>query len=295
MASPAVTYTFTNSTVADADEVNTNFADIINSLTDGTKDLSISALTAAGAATLNGNVTLGNASSDDITFTGSLSSTIPIKTTNSYNIGSSTIGLAGVYFGNAGGSTTIRDVSAASVSSSLTFTKPDVGANADYVMSAGAQTIGGVKTFTDGINLGDDNLTVHKTASGSITTAVAGITIDTANDDWVATRTGNQVTIKFKLKWDWTSSLADSSPAFSFAGLPSDFYPTTDEVSFQVLTNNTQDGVYLLSSMFLQTGTTFIIYRNAALAGFNTGISGTFSTGHVSLSNYYVQFTYTVQ
>jgi len=70
MANPSVTYTFSNGTAADASEVNTNFSDIINSLTDGTKSLSIDALTAAGAATFNGNVTLGNASGDAITVTG---------------------------------------------------------------------------------------------------------------------------------------------------------------------------------------------------------------------------------
>lgn len=70
MANPSVTYTFSNGTAADASEVNTNFSDIINSLTDGTKSLSIDALTAAGAATFNGNVTLGNASGDTITVTG---------------------------------------------------------------------------------------------------------------------------------------------------------------------------------------------------------------------------------
>lgn len=148
MASPAVTYTFTNSTVADADEVNTNFADIINSLTDGTKDLSISALTAAGSATLNGNVTLGNASSDDITVTGSLSSSIPIKVTNSYDIGSSTLGLAGAYFGNAGGSTTVRVVSASSISSNRVYTLPDAGADASFVLTQGAQTLAGNMTYT---------------------------------------------------------------------------------------------------------------------------------------------------
>lgn len=149
MPSPTVTYTFTNSTVADADEVNTNFTDLINSLSDGTKDLSIAALTAAGAATFNGNVTLGNASSDDITFTGSIASTIPIKTTNTYNIGSSTLGLAGIYLGNAGGSTTIRLVSAASVSSSATYTIPDVGTSGTFFMLGGTQTVTGTKTMQD--------------------------------------------------------------------------------------------------------------------------------------------------
>jgi hypothetical protein len=61
MAAPSVTYTFSNSTTADATEVNTNFTDIINGITDGTKDLTINLLTVNGAASFNGNVTLGNA------------------------------------------------------------------------------------------------------------------------------------------------------------------------------------------------------------------------------------------
>lgn len=67
MASPTVTYTFSNSTVADAAEVNTNFSDLINALTDGTSDHSISTLTLASTFTANGNVTLGNASGDTLT------------------------------------------------------------------------------------------------------------------------------------------------------------------------------------------------------------------------------------
>ena len=99
MPSPTVTYTFSNSTTSDATQVNQNFTDVINGISDGTKDLSISALTVAGNASFSGTVTLGNASSDDLTFTGSLASSIPIKTTNTYNIGSSTLGLASVYLG----------------------------------------------------------------------------------------------------------------------------------------------------------------------------------------------------
>lgn len=87
--------------------------------------------------------------------TGSLSSSIPIKTTNSYDIGSATLGLAGVYFGNAGGSTTIRVISDSSVSSSATYTIPDVGTSADFVMTAGSQTISGIKTFGNVITVAD--------------------------------------------------------------------------------------------------------------------------------------------
>jgi hypothetical protein len=75
MANPAVTYTFTNGSVADASQVNQNFTDIINGLTDGTKSLNIDAITAAGKATLNGAVDLGNATGDVITVNGAFAGT----------------------------------------------------------------------------------------------------------------------------------------------------------------------------------------------------------------------------
>jgi hypothetical protein len=126
MANPAVTYTFANSTVADATQVNQNFTDLINGMTDGTKDFSISALTCAGTATLNGNVNLGNASGDDLTITASLASTISIKTTNSYDIGSATLGLRSIYFGSSGGAFSTRVIGGAAASS-YTLTLPTTG------------------------------------------------------------------------------------------------------------------------------------------------------------------------
>jgi len=73
MAGPSVTYTFTNGTVADASQVNQNFTDLINGLTDGTKDLNINALTAAGTATLNGDSIIGNASGNASTVNATIS------------------------------------------------------------------------------------------------------------------------------------------------------------------------------------------------------------------------------
>lgn len=58
MAFPSVTYTFSNGTSADATQVNTNFTDLINGLSDTTKDISINAITSAGTATLSGAVVL---------------------------------------------------------------------------------------------------------------------------------------------------------------------------------------------------------------------------------------------
>lgn len=126
MPAPSVTYTFSNSTTADATQVNQNFTDLINAMSDGTKDFSISALTVAGNASFNGNVTFGNASGDDVTFTGSLASSIPIKTTNIYNIGASTLGLLSIYFGSSGGAFTTRVIGGAA-GSSYTLTLPTTG------------------------------------------------------------------------------------------------------------------------------------------------------------------------
>lgn len=135
MGYTAVTNSFTNGTTASASEVNQNFTDIINGLSDGTKDLSIAAITAAGTATFNGAITLGNATTDDLTITGSLASSIPIKTTASYNIGSNTLGLLSVYFGR--NAKTTRLIGHASMAADYTITLPDnVPAAANYALLA---------------------------------------------------------------------------------------------------------------------------------------------------------------
>jgi hypothetical protein len=97
MPAPSYTYTLTNGTTADATQVQQNFTDILNGVSDGTKDLSINALTVAGALTANGNVTLGNASGDDVTVTGSLASHLVPKTDATYDLGSSSIFHRAIY------------------------------------------------------------------------------------------------------------------------------------------------------------------------------------------------------
>lgn len=125
MANITVTNTFSNSTTADATQVNQNFTDIINGTSDGTKDFSISALTCAGNVTFNGNTTIGNASGDDLTVTASLASTIPIKTTNTYDIGSSTKGLRYIYFGDTADTNTHK-IQGQAISADVTITLPAV-------------------------------------------------------------------------------------------------------------------------------------------------------------------------
>lgn len=148
MSNPSVTYTFSNSTTADATQINQNFTDLINGLSDGTKDLSISALTVAGTATLNGAVNLGNATSDDITITGYLASSFIPKTNQTYDIGTADLGLRALYLGVASaGALTAKVIASASIAADRIYTMPEAGADASFVMTAGTQTISGAKTF----------------------------------------------------------------------------------------------------------------------------------------------------
>jgi len=121
MATPGVTYTFVNGTATDATKMNTNFTDVLNAMSDGTDDLNIAAITCAGTATFNAAVNLGNATTDDITISGSLASDIPIKTTESYDIGSATLGLQAIYLGDNAKTVALKANPAASASYSFTY------------------------------------------------------------------------------------------------------------------------------------------------------------------------------
>ncbi len=122
MAAPSYTYSLSNGATADASQVMQNYNDILNGVTDGTKDLTINALTCNGAASFKGTVTLGDASSDDVTFTGSLASSIPIKTTNAFDIGSASLGLRAAYFG--ANSQTAKIVGNGSMAGAVVVTLP---------------------------------------------------------------------------------------------------------------------------------------------------------------------------
>jgi hypothetical protein len=173
MAAPSLTYSLTNGTTADASQVQQNFNDIINGISDGTKDLSLSALTLAGTLTANGHVNLGNSSADDLTITASLASDLVPKTTGTYSVGSASLGFLGLYLAASADADTARII-AASHTADRDYTIPDAGANAEFVMTAGTQTIGGSKTFSNAI-----------TASGGI--SVTGAINATSGDATIGT------------------------------------------------------------------------------------------------------------
>lgn len=77
MPAPSVTYSFTNATTSDATQVNQNFTDLVNGLSDGSKTLTVSGIVAAtstvttlsattlavsGASSFVGTITVGDAS-----------------------------------------------------------------------------------------------------------------------------------------------------------------------------------------------------------------------------------------
>jgi hypothetical protein len=149
MANPSYTHSLTNGTTADASQVMQNFNDILNGVTDGTKDLSINALTAAGTVNLNGNTTLGNSSADDLTVSASLASSIPVKTTASFDVGSSTLGLQSIYFGR--NSQTVRIIGSSSMSATWTLTLPvDDGTTDQWFVTNGSGTASWTNTVTTG-------------------------------------------------------------------------------------------------------------------------------------------------
>lgn len=190
MASVSVTYTFANSTTADATQVNTNFTDIINGTSDGTKDFSINALTCAGTATLNGNVNLGNATGDDLTITASLASSLAVKTTYSYDLGSSTIGWKSFYLGSSDSAARTTRLIGATVASSWTMTLPTGAGTIGYpLVTDGAGVTSWANQFrsTDLMNIG-------------IAAAVSAnaLTVSLKGEDGNDPSSTNPVTISFR-------------------------------------------------------------------------------------------------
>ncbi len=154
MAFISVSYTFTNGTTADAVEVNQNFADIIAGTLDGTKTFNIAALTVSGAATFNGAVALGNSQSDDITISGSIASSIPIKTTFTYDIGTASLGLRYLFFGSADSAARSTKIAGATIAADWTMTLPTGAGTDGYQLITNGSGVTSWQPFTGISNIG---------------------------------------------------------------------------------------------------------------------------------------------
>lgn len=109
-------------------------------------------MTAAGASTLNGNVTLGSSSSKDLTINAALASTLAIKTTNTYDIGSTTKGLQYAYFGSSAGSNTTR-VGGSAVTADVNLTLPNITGTLALHYGVRTETDTYAALVTDGVIL----------------------------------------------------------------------------------------------------------------------------------------------
>lgn len=150
MASPAVTYTFSNSTTADATQVNQNFTDIINGISDGTKDLSISALTVAGNATFTGTtITFGNATTDSVVFTALVGSHMSPSAHNTYDLGTvTTLGYRAIFLASSSATKTAKLLGPA-ISSDIILTMPaSTGTLARNAITIQRLTTGTAATYT---------------------------------------------------------------------------------------------------------------------------------------------------
>lgn len=215
MASPTLTYTLSNGSTADATQVMQNLNDLLNGITDGTKDLSISALTCAGTVTLNGAVTLGNATGDDITVTGYVASNVLPKTNAAYDLGSSAQNWQALYLDDG-----------ATTGGTIYF---DAGTT-KYLQSSAdgaTATFGGFTT----VSLGVLNTTANPTGkmiSGSYTAtvvSVTGFTIASASQDVLYMRVGANIIIHGAISFTgWTQS-ATNTISVTF---PSGLGPSTD-------------------------------------------------------------------
>ena len=134
---------------------------------------SFTTLTASGATTLNGDVTLGDASGDDVTITGRIASHIVPKTNDTYDLGTSSLRWRTAYLGAS-----TLDLGGATISSdgSGTITIAAAGATLPVGSLIGSEKIAGandeftllrdVPFFKTG-NLSTANVTFSFKGSGS--------------------------------------------------------------------------------------------------------------------------------
>lgn len=175
MPAPSVTYTFSNGTTADATQVNQNFSDLVNGITDATKDLSIANLTVATALTASGTLA--------VTSTSTLSGNVTINNSKTLTISKTSSQL--IF-----GTTNTTTISATAPSASRVFTIPDAGSDVEFVMAGGTQTIAGAKTFSSAVTI---NPTTNQLVLGVTNTTTISSTAPAASRTYTIPDAGSNV------------------------------------------------------------------------------------------------------
>lgn len=113
----------------------------------------------------NGNLPLTTDASDRLTFDGF------VIATSSGALNGTTLTLTATSNQMVIGTTNTTTVSFTAPASSATYTVPDVGTTANFILSAGTQTIGGAKTFSSAVSLtAASNQLVFNPAAGNTVT-----------------------------------------------------------------------------------------------------------------------------
>lgn len=165
-----------------------DFNDLLNGISDGTKDLSISALTCAGTVTLNGAINLGNATGDDITVTGRIASDFDPKTAATYALGDATQTWKEIFLDNGatdGGAVYFNASSTAFIKSDASAGDLDISGftsvdfNAVALKGTGGITLSGISRFSrsDTTPTGTATTAADDGVFGSVETANTGISI----------------------------------------------------------------------------------------------------------------------
>ena len=264
MPAPSVTYTFSNGTTADATQVNQNFSDLVNGITDATKDLSIANLTVATALTASGTLA--------VTSTSTLSGNVTINNSRTLTISKTSSQL--IF-----GTTNTTTISATAPSASRVFTIPDAGSDVEFVMAGGTQTIAGSKTFSSAVTI---NPTTNQVVLGVTNTTTISSTAPSASRTYTIPDAGSNV--EFVMAGG-TQTIAGSKTFSSAVTIN----PTTNQVVLGVTNTTTISSTAPSASRTYTipdagTNTEFVMGAGTQTIAGNKSFTGTTSTVDITSS-----------
>ncbi len=186
MPLPSVTHTFVAGTTIEAGQVNTNFSDLINDLTDGTADLTVNSLTLTSTLSIGGNVTLS----------GNVVGNIIPNADATYTLADATNGFVALYLDNTAtdGGTVYFD-----------------GSNTSYLQSSADGTTLTAEGFTS-VVLDDASLSLD---SGTSTLTIGDGTGTGTTPDLTVNKDSGDATIRLQVNNDsanaWDLSVDNDS------------------------------------------------------------------------------------
>ena len=180
---------------------------------------------------------------------------------------------------------TTTSITNAAQAGARTYTIPDAGASASFVMTEGAQSIAGVKTFTDGIVCEDGEFKLGAGAGTAVTATAAEINAHcaVASIGQTITTSGAVTAGKMSVLLNHTTvaiaaTIADASLHFGYFVVKAGLEPGGGQDHTCVITTGTWDGVNKTA--------TFADINDALVVFFDHAGNGTIisNTGAVAMS-----------